>query len=117
MQPRQLLAAALLLAGLNAPAHAMDLKAEKATAHCGASPPVAQKERIFVALCVACGLPAVGVPVFRGESFPHVMAAAFVPIANARGFVTWRWMEVDPTIQNSGIGWIPPYRFAQTNHW
>ncbi|MBK8070514.1 MAG: VCBS repeat-containing protein [Ramlibacter sp.] len=42
MQPRQLLAAALLLAGLNAPAHAMDLKAEKATAHCGASPPVAQ---------------------------------------------------------------------------
>ncbi|MEZ4301580.1 MAG: hypothetical protein R3B70_41990 [Polyangiaceae bacterium] len=75
------------------------------------------KERIFVALCVACGIPAVGVPVFRGERFPHVMAAAFVPVAGANGLLTWRWMQVDPTIQNSTVGWIPPYRLAQTNHW
>lgn len=75
------------------------------------------KERIFVALCVACGLPAVGVPVFRGEQFPHVKAAVFAPVATSAGFVTWRWMDVDPTVQNSGLGWIPPYRVATTNHW
>jgi hypothetical protein len=75
------------------------------------------KERVFVALCTACGIPAVGVPVFRGESFPHVMAAAFAPVAVAPNRFAWRWMSVDPTIQNSALGWIPPYRFAKTNHW
>lgn len=75
------------------------------------------KERIFVALCVACGIPAVGVPVFRGEHFPHVMAAAFVPVVSGARFYGWRWLPADPTIQNSTLGWIPPYRIARTNHW
>jgi transglutaminase-like putative cysteine protease len=75
------------------------------------------KERVFVALCTACGIPAVGVPVFRGESFPHVMAAAYAPLPAGSNGVVWRWMKVDPTIQNSGLGWIPPYRLAKTNHW
>jgi len=75
------------------------------------------KERIFVALCVACGIPAVAVPVFRGDRFPHVMAAAFVPIVVGNRFYGWRWLEADPTVQNSTLGWIPPYRFARTNHW
>jgi transglutaminase-like putative cysteine protease len=69
------------------------------------------KEAVFVALCNACGVPAVGVPVFRGDRFPHVMAAVGVPVS--RGL---RWLPADPTIQNSGIGQIPPYRIARTNH-
>jgi hypothetical protein len=75
------------------------------------------KERIFVALCVASGIPAVGVPVFRGDQFPHEMAAAFVPVVAGGRFYGWRWLDADPTIQNSTLGWIPPYRLARTNHW
>jgi hypothetical protein len=75
------------------------------------------KERVFVALCTACGIQAIAVPVFRGEHFPHVMAAAMAPIAVGPSSVAWRWMKVDPTIQNSSLGFIPQYRFAKTNHW
>lgn len=75
------------------------------------------KERIFVALCTACGLPAVADPVFRGEQFPHVAARVALPEQTPAGRWTLRWYKTDPTIQNSTIGWIPPYRYAQTNHW
>ncbi len=75
------------------------------------------KERVFVALCIACGIPAVAVPVFRGDRFPHVMAAALVPIVRAGRFFGWQWVDADPTIQNSELGRIPPYRLARTNHW
>lgn len=73
------------------------------------------KEAVFVALCNACGIPAVGVPVFRGDRFPHVMAAVRVPVRHGP-FVRLQWVEADPTIQNSALGWIPPYSGARTNH-
>jgi transglutaminase-like putative cysteine protease len=66
------------------------------------------KERVFVALCVACGIPARGHPVFRGARFPHILADVQV---------NGRWVAADPTIQNSEIGKIPPAWAAQTNAW
>lgn len=64
------------------------------------------KERLFVALCNAVGIPAKGHPVFRGERFPHILADVWIGR---------RWVPADPTIQNSSIGQIPPARFALTN--
>lgn len=75
------------------------------------------KERVFVALCTACGLPAVADPVFRGDQFPHVAAMVALPEQGPTGGWALRWYKTDPTIQNSTVGWIPPYRYAQTNHW
>ena len=75
------------------------------------------KERVFVALCTACGLPAVADPVFRGDQFPHVAAMVGLPERAPAGGWALRWYKTDPTIQNSTVGWIPPYRYAQTNHW
>jgi transglutaminase-like putative cysteine protease len=66
------------------------------------------KERLFVALCNAVGIPAKGHPVFRGERFPHILADVWV--GN-------QWTPADPTIQNSSIGHIPPARAALTNAW
>ena len=75
------------------------------------------KERIFVALCSACGLPAMADPVFRGDRFPHVAALVALPERTPAGRWMLRWYRTDPTIQNSTIGWIPQYRYAKTNHW
>jgi hypothetical protein len=59
------------------------------------------KARVFVALCLACGVPAEIEPVFRGDNgFPHVRARVLRP--DGRG-----WETADPTIVNSTIGRLP----------
>lgn len=65
------------------------------------------KTVVFVALSIACGVPARVLPVFRGEDFPHVMAEVFLG---------GRWIPADPTVLNSGIGSIPPAARAVTNY-
>ncbi len=67
------------------------------------------KSRLFVALCLACGIPARIQPRFRegGKRFPHVLAA--VQLDNC-------WYEADPTIINSRIGQIPVQNIV-TNYW
>ncbi len=58
------------------------------------------KARLFVALCLACGIPAAIDPVFRGaEGFPHVRAKVLE--------LDGRWRLADPTIVNSTIGQLP----------
>jgi hypothetical protein len=64
------------------------------------------KARVFVALCLAAGVPAEIEPVFRGENgFPHVRARV-LRVDDAR------WDTADPTIVNSSIGALP--RVART---
>jgi hypothetical protein len=59
------------------------------------------KARVFVALCLASGVPAAIEPVFTGETgFPHVRARVLQPGG-------MRWDTADPTIVNSGIGNLP----------
>jgi transglutaminase-like putative cysteine protease len=59
------------------------------------------KARLFVALCLATGVPAEIEPVFRGENgFPHVRARVRTPDGR-------RWQTADPTIVNSTIGKLP----------
>lgn len=59
------------------------------------------KARLFVALCLAAGVPAEIEPVFRGSNgFPHVRARVLA--LDGR-----RWQTADPTIVNSTIGWLP----------
>ncbi len=67
------------------------------------------KSRLFVALCLACGIPARIQPRFRegGKRFPHVLAAVQL---------NHQWYEADPTIVNSRIGQIP-IRNIVTNYW
>ena len=58
------------------------------------------KGRLFVALCLAVGVPAAIEPVFRGENgFPHVRARVRT--------LSGRWETADPTIVNSTIGKLP----------
>jgi hypothetical protein len=58
------------------------------------------KSRLFVALCLAVGVPAEIEPVFRGDNgFPHVRARV-----RAQG---GSWETADPTIVNSTIGKLP----------
>ena len=66
------------------------------------------KSRVFIALCIACGIPARSFPVRPEADFPHVLAEVF-----------WRgaWFRADPTILNSEIGRIPPGSMAVTNYW
>ena len=66
------------------------------------------KSRVFVALCLACGVPARSSPVRPAQDFPHVLAEVF-----------WRgaWRKADPTVLNSEIGRIPPGSLAVTNYW
>jgi hypothetical protein len=64
------------------------------------------KARLFVALCLACGLHAAIEPIFRGkEGFPHVRARVLVESREAGAPPTWQ--VADPTIVNSGIGRLP----------
>jgi transglutaminase-like putative cysteine protease len=64
------------------------------------------KARLFVALCLACGLHAAIEPVFRGKAgFPHVRARVLVESREAGAPPTWQ--VADPTIVNSGIGRLP----------
>jgi hypothetical protein len=59
------------------------------------------KARLFVALCLATGVPAEIEPVFQGENgFPHVRARVLRPDGR-------RWQTADPTIVNSTIGKLP----------
>ena len=66
------------------------------------------KSRVFIALCLASGLPARSHPVRPEADFPHVLAEVY-----------WRgaWQKADPTIVNSEIGRIPPGAMAVTNYW
>jgi hypothetical protein len=58
------------------------------------------KARVFVALCLAAGVPAAIEPVFRGETgFPHVRARVRMRDDE--------WETADPTIVNSTIGKLP----------
>lgn len=66
------------------------------------------KQAILNALCLACGIPAVTLPVIRGESFPHVRNRILTPQG---------WQVADGTIENSTIGHLPPPGRAVTNHW
>ncbi|MBK9266183.1 MAG: transglutaminase domain-containing protein [Polyangiaceae bacterium] len=65
------------------------------------------KSRVFIALCLACDVPARSYPVRPEADFPHVLAEVF-----------WRgaWHRADPTILNSEIGRIPPGTMAVTNY-
>lgn len=67
------------------------------------------KSRLFVALCLACRIPARIQPRFRegGKRFPHVLAAVHLDD---------HWYEADPTILNSRIGHIPLQNVI-TNYW
>lgn len=59
------------------------------------------KARLFVALCLACGVPADIEPVFRGRNgFPHVRARVLTLDEST-------WETADPTIVNSSIGKLP----------
>lgn len=66
------------------------------------------KSRLFVALCIACGIPARGLPVRPEDDFPHILAEVFLG---------GRWLRADPTILNSAIADIPPASRAVTNYW
>ena len=66
------------------------------------------KSRVFIALCLACDIPARSYPVRPEADFPHVLAEVFW-----RG----RWLKADPTVLNSEIGRIPPATMAVTNYW
>jgi len=66
------------------------------------------KSRVFVALCIASGIAARGLPIKVDEGFPHIMAEVYV---------NGRWMRADPTILNSAIGQIPAAARAVTNYW
>jgi len=65
------------------------------------------KSRAFVALCIASGIPARGLPVRVDQGFPHIEAEVFVG---------GRWVRADPTILNSAIGQVPPASSAVTNY-
>jgi transglutaminase-like putative cysteine protease len=59
------------------------------------------KARLFVALCLATGVPAEIEPVFRGwNGFPHVRARVLALDGSG-------WRTADPTIVNSTIGHLP----------
>jgi len=63
------------------------------------------KARLFVALCLACGVVAEIEPVFKGENgFPHVRARVLTESSETGGE---RWETADPTIVNSTIGHLP----------
>jgi hypothetical protein len=63
------------------------------------------KARIFVALCLACGVTADIEPVFTGKNgFPHVRARVRAESSETSGE---RWETADPTIVNSTIGHLP----------
>jgi hypothetical protein len=63
------------------------------------------KARLFVALCLACGVAADIEPVFTGENgFPHVRARVLRETSETAGE---RWETADPTIVNSTIGHLP----------
>ncbi len=63
------------------------------------------KARLFVALCLACGVAAEIEPVFTGENgFPHVRARVLSETSETAGE---RWETADPTIVNSTIGHLP----------
>ena len=63
------------------------------------------KARLFVALCLACGVTADIEPVFTGENgFPHVRARVLRDTSETAGE---RWETADPTIVNSTIGHLP----------
>ncbi len=66
------------------------------------------KSRVFIALCLACGIAARSFPVRPEADFPHVLAEVY-----------WRgmWQRADPTILNSAIGRVPPGAMAVTNYW
>jgi hypothetical protein len=64
------------------------------------------KARLFVALCLASGIPAQIDPVFRGETgFPHVRAR--VLRIGGETSDPRNWDVADPTIVNSDIGKLP----------
>lgn len=56
------------------------------------------KARLFVALCLVCGITARTLPVFVGERFPHIRAEVFLDGV---------WWVADPCIVNSTIGVLP----------
>jgi len=65
------------------------------------------KARMFVALCLAAGVPAEIEPVFKGENgFPHVRARVLSPSGETGGST---WETADPTIVNSQIGRLPKH--------
>jgi hypothetical protein len=66
------------------------------------------KSRTFVALCVASGIPARGLPVRLDDGFPHIAAEVYVG---------GQWQKADPTILNSAIGQVPAASSAITNYW
>jgi Transglutaminase-like superfamily/EF hand len=64
------------------------------------------KARMFVALCLACGVKARISPVFRGANgFPHVRAEVLRIDGEASDPAGWD--VADPTIVNSSIGRLP----------
>jgi len=66
------------------------------------------KARMFVALCLAAGVPAKIDPVFTGDSgFPHVRAQVCVDGTGETAGSTWK--VADPTIVNSTIGHLPEH--------
>ena len=63
------------------------------------------KARLFVALCLACGVAADIEPVFTGDNgFPHVRARVLRETSETAGE---RWETADPTIVSSTIGHLP----------
>jgi hypothetical protein len=63
------------------------------------------KARLFVALCLACGVTADIEPVFTGDTgFSHVRARVRSETSETAGE---RWETADPTIVNSTIGHLP----------
>lgn len=66
------------------------------------------KSRVFVALCLASGIAARGLPVRVDDGFPHIAAEVYIG---------GQWQKADPTILNSAIGQIPPASMAITNSW
>ena len=67
------------------------------------------KARLFVALCLACGVQAEIEPVFRGKyGFPRVRAR----VLTVRG----KWETADPTIVNSTIGVLPRHPLTALPH-
>jgi transglutaminase-like putative cysteine protease len=71
------------------------------------------KARLFVALCLASGIPARIAPVFRGRwSFPHVRAEV-LSLAGEDTSGRELWDVADPTIVNSEIGRLPAHALTE----
>ena len=69
------------------------------------------KARLYVALCLACGVPGKIDPVFRGETgFPHVRAKVWARREDAEVGAPKEWLIADPTMVNQErLGELPEH--------